>query len=79
MTDAATVALLHLDLTDGRVERDSLPRGWASAYVGGKGLGARYLYDRLEPGTDPLAPENYLLFMVGPLSGYLPGDPWWGR
>ena len=74
MTDAATADLLRVDLTDHTVEREPIPERWLAEYVGGKGLGARYLYDRLEPGTDPLGPDNYLLFVLGPLSGLLPGE-----
>ncbi|QCC49139.1 aldehyde ferredoxin oxidoreductase family protein [Halobellus limi] len=75
MTDGAPTDLLHVDLSAGSVERERLPDRWLAEYVGGKGLGARYLYDRLEPGTDPLGPANYLLFTLGPLSGLLPGEP----
>ena len=74
MTDAATADLLRVDLTDHTVEREPVPDRWLAEYVGGKGLGARFLYDRLEPGTDPLGPDNYLLFTLGPLSGLLPGE-----
>ncbi|WP_144905366.1 aldehyde ferredoxin oxidoreductase family protein [Halobellus captivus] len=75
MNVAATPHVLRVDLTDGEIERDPIPERWLAEYVGGKGLGARYLYDRLAPGTDPLGPDNYLLFMLGPLSGLLPGEP----
>ena len=74
MTHAAG-DLLRVDLTERTVERESIPERWLAEYVGGKGLGARYLYDRLDPGTDPLGPDNYLLFTIGPLSGLLPGEP----
>ncbi len=37
--------------------------------VGGKGLGARLLYDLVRPDADPLGPANALLFMTGPLTG----------
>jgi aldehyde:ferredoxin oxidoreductase len=74
MTDAATADLLRVDLTDHTVEREPIPERWLAEYIGGKGLGARYLYDRLDPGTDPLGPDNYLLFTLGPLSGLLPGE-----
>ncbi|WP_256289305.1 aldehyde ferredoxin oxidoreductase family protein [Halobellus inordinatus] len=75
MSDAAPTDLLRVDLSAGTVERDPIPERWLAEYVGGKGLGARYLYERLAPGTDPLGPDNYLLFMIGPLSGLLPGEP----
>lgn len=67
--------LLRVDLGAGSVSREPVPERWIDRYVGGKGLGARYLYDELEPGTDPLGPENALLFMVGPLTGRAPGEP----
>ncbi|OLS32260.1 MAG: hypothetical protein HeimAB125_10820, partial [Candidatus Heimdallarchaeota archaeon AB_125] len=38
-------------------------------FIGGKGLGAKILYDELKPGIDPLGPENIILFMTGPLTG----------
>jgi aldehyde:ferredoxin oxidoreductase len=37
-------------------------------------LGARYLYEELDPGTDPLEPANVLMFLLGPLTGALPGN-----
>ena len=67
--------LLRVDLTDRVVSREPIPERWLDRYVGGKGLGARYLYEELDPGTDPLGAENALLFMVGPLTGRAPGEP----
>ena len=66
--------LLVVDLSRGTVEREAIPEPWLERYLGGKGLGARYLYDRLEPGVDPLGPANAVAYMLGPLSGYLPGQ-----
>ena len=37
--------------------------------LGGKGLGAYYLYKELAPHTDPLSAANPLIFVVGPLTG----------
>ena len=67
--------LLRVDLTRRAVTTERVPERWRRQYIGGKGLGARYLYEELEPGTDPLGPENALLFMVGPLTGRAPGEP----
>ncbi|MFB6161209.1 MAG: aldehyde ferredoxin oxidoreductase family protein [Haloferacaceae archaeon] len=66
--------LLRVDLTAGTVESERVPDRWRRRYLGGKGLGARYLYEELDPGVDPLGPDNALLVLLGPLSGYLPGD-----
>lgn len=74
MTDPQRDQLLVVDLTGETVEREPIPDRWRQQYLGGKGLGARYLYDRLDAGTDPLDERNVLLFMLGPLSGYLPGE-----
>lgn len=66
--------VLRVDLSGGTVAREQVPSRWRRRYLGGKGLGARYLYDELTADTDPLAPGNRLCFMLGPLSGYLPGE-----
>ncbi len=62
------------DLTDRTISTECIPSGWQRDFIGGKGLGARYLYERVPKGVDPLDPANVLLLVVGPLSGYLPGD-----
>ncbi|MFB6302823.1 MAG: aldehyde ferredoxin oxidoreductase family protein [Haloferacaceae archaeon] len=66
--------LLRVDLSAGTVERERVPADWRRKYLGGKGLGARYLYEELPPEADPLGSANVLLFMLGPLSGLLPGE-----
>lgn len=66
--------LLRVHLGERSVTSEAVPESWLARYLGGKGLGARYLYDELAAGADPLGPDNVLLFMVGPLSGFLPGD-----
>lgn len=74
MTHTTRDRLLRVDLTTETVESERVPDRWLRQYIGGKGLGARYLYEELQPNTDPLGPENVILFMLGPLSGYLPGE-----
>ncbi|MFC4541575.1 aldehyde ferredoxin oxidoreductase family protein [Halosolutus amylolyticus] len=74
MTRDTPPRLLRVDCTTRTVTSERIPEAWLEAYVGGKGLGARYLYEELEAGTDPLAPENVLLFMLGPVSGLTPGE-----
>ena len=41
----------------------------AKNYIGAKGLGAKILFDRLPEKTNPLSPENILMFTTGPLTG----------
>ncbi|MFQ5761942.1 MAG: aldehyde ferredoxin oxidoreductase family protein [Candidatus Bathyarchaeia archaeon] len=61
--------LLHVDLTAGVVKPEPLNMSWAREFIGGKGLAARYLFELLRPGTDPLSPDNVLIWMTGPLTG----------
>ncbi len=64
-----TGTFLRIDLTRGTIMRESLNREWARDYVGGRGLGAKYLYEEMDPTVDPLGPENKLIFATGPLTG----------
>jgi aldehyde:ferredoxin oxidoreductase len=66
--------VLRVDLSARTVSRESVPESWRRRYLGGKGMGARYLYHDLDANVDPLGPENLLGFMLGPLSGHLPGE-----
>ena len=66
--------MLRVDLSAERVRSEPVPEAWLARYVGGKGIGARYLYE-MEPGVDPTSPANRLAFLVGPLTGSLPGEP----
>ncbi|HIP96300.1 MAG TPA: aldehyde ferredoxin oxidoreductase, partial [Anaerolineae bacterium] len=61
--------LLRVDLSSGTIEDEPLNPDWARQFVGGSALAARYLYDLITPQTDPLGPENPLMFMTGPLVG----------
>ena len=61
--------LLEVDLTSGKTKDLPVPDGMMEKYLGGRGLGARLLFDLLPPGTHPLSPENVLLFLTGPLTG----------
>jgi aldehyde:ferredoxin oxidoreductase len=45
-------------------------------YIGGRALAAKILWDRLGESwdaVDPFGPENILLALTGPLTGYYPG------
>ena len=67
--------VLRVDLDAGTATSEPISEADRRRFLGGKGIGARYLYRDLEPGTDPLSPSNLLCFAVGPLSGLLPGEP----
>lgn len=61
--------ILWIDLTRSEVRRDSLSEDWLEAFIGGSGLGAKYLYEMTDERTDPLGPENPLIFLTGPFTG----------
>jgi len=60
---------LRVDLTRGKTIDEKLPRGLARNYIGGAGIGIRFLYDDVEPHADPLGPENELIIFTGPYQG----------
>ncbi len=60
---------LKIDLTNARIIECSLDLDLAKQYIGGKGLGAKILYDNMSARISPLSPDNILLFMTGPLTG----------
>jgi len=61
--------LLDVDLTDRRVGTRRLDERTERLFIGGKGVGAKILYDELKPRLDPLDPKNLLVFSTGPLTG----------
>ena len=67
MAKTATV-----NLTTGDITSVETPAYLLRDYLGGRGLGARLLYDLVGPDVDPLGPDNYLIFTAAPLAG----TPW---
>jgi aldehyde:ferredoxin oxidoreductase len=61
--------LLYVDLERGAFRTAKLDPSLAADYVGGSGLAARILYEQTDGSTDPLAPDNPLIFMTGPYAG----------
>jgi aldehyde:ferredoxin oxidoreductase len=69
MSSGYTGKILHVDLTTGATETEQLPDSVYEQYLGGYGLGARVLFDRIPAGADPLGPDNVLGFVPGLLTG----------
>jgi len=61
--------LLFVDLTKRTIKEEKLSEDLAKDFIGGRGIGARVLYDMMKPGADPLGPDNVLGFVTGPLTG----------
>ncbi len=60
--------ILNVDLSAGKVEYEQPPEAVYHDFLGGLGLGAKVLWDRLEPGVDPLGPKNILGITPGLLT-----------
>lgn len=64
-----TGKLIRVDLTDKVIKVEKLNMDYAKNYIGGRGLGSKYLYEEIDPQIDALSPENKLIFMTGPVTG----------
>ena len=60
--------VLDVDLATGAIETIPLDLERARLFLGGRGMGARLLWDLVGPEVAPLAPENVLIFFTGPLT-----------
>ncbi len=61
--------ILEVNLTTRTVKEFSVTEEERRMYLGGKGLGLKYLFDRMDPGIDSLGEYNILAFMMGVLMG----------
>ena len=67
--------LLSVDLTDGSSRVEALDEAMARALLGGNGLAARLLLDRVPAGIDAFDPANAVVFSVGPITDTtIPGN-----
>lgn len=67
--------ILRVDMTAGRCEAETLDESTLRRYIGGTGIGAKFLYDEVPPGIDWSHPENRLSLATGPLGGtQVPGS-----
>lgn len=68
MPDGYMGRFLYIDLTHSTSRELPVPEWLKQDFVGGKGFGAKLLYDLNPPGVDPLGPDNIIMFMTGPLT-----------
>ena len=61
--------ILTVDLNKKEVSEEDLNEEIAKYFLGGAGYCCRYLYDYIDNDTDPLSPDNILMFMTGPFCG----------
>ncbi|RLI40131.1 aldehyde ferredoxin oxidoreductase, partial [Candidatus Bathyarchaeota archaeon] len=63
--------IARVNLTKKRVKTEKVKPAFAVKYIGGRGWGARLIWDEIPVHTDPLGPKNKLIIATGPLSGLL--------
>ena len=61
-----------VNLTTGEIEYQEVEPAIRSRFLGGRGLGAKLLFDRVGPEVGPFDPENCLIFT----NGVFGGTPW---
>jgi len=60
---------LEIDLSRGSIEKVETDPRDTELYLGGQGIAAKILYERVPPGVDPFSPDNLLIFSTGLLHG----------
>lgn len=65
-----TGLFLRVNLNKGKAVAKPYNGYMAKSFLGGRGFTAKILWDELKPGTDPLSPQNKLVFATGPLTGF---------
>lgn len=61
--------ILRVDLSSEKISVESLDNETRRKYVGGTGMGAKYLYEEVPPGIEWSDAENRMMFFSGPLNG----------
>jgi aldehyde:ferredoxin oxidoreductase len=64
-----TGKILHVDLTNRKIEIEENDEAFYRSYLGGRGFGYHYLMKKVPVGTDPFAPENILVLATGVMTG----------
>jgi aldehyde:ferredoxin oxidoreductase len=64
-----TGKILRINLSSQTTTEELLSEEMARDFIGGAGFGIKYLFDEVKPGTDPLGPDNKLIFAPGPFTG----------
>jgi aldehyde:ferredoxin oxidoreductase len=61
--------ILRVDLSSEKISVESLDNETRRKYVGGTGMGARYLYEEVPPGVEWSDAGNRIMFFSGPFNG----------
>lgn len=63
--------ILYVDLSKKKISKGKLDLGFVRRFLGGRGFGAKILYEKVPPEVDPFAPQNVIIFATGPFTGTL--------
>jgi len=69
MTSGYFGKILVIDLSDERIDEETLPDKLYRQFIGGYGLGCKLLYERMKPNIDPLNSDSIIGFFPGLLTG----------
>jgi aldehyde:ferredoxin oxidoreductase len=61
--------VLRVDLSSEKISEEKLDEATLRKYLGGTGMGAKYLYDEVPPGVEWSDAANRIIFFTGPLAG----------
>ena len=61
--------ILRINLSNKTTREEPLSEEIARDFIGGAGFGIKHLFDEVKSGTDPLGPDNKLIFAPGPFTG----------
>ena len=64
-----TGKILHVDLSNHKIEVEEADEAFYRSYLGGRGIGYHYLMQQVPAATDPFAPENILVLATGVMTG----------
>jgi aldehyde:ferredoxin oxidoreductase len=69
--------ILKVDLSSQRMIALSTS-DYADGFLGGRGIAAKFYWDKMPPGADAFDSQNVLVFVTGPLAGFrgLSGSRW---
>lgn len=69
MPEGYTGKILHVDLSNRRIEIEENNEAFYRSYLGGRGFGYHYLMKNVPPRIDPFSPENILVLATGVMTG----------
>ena len=61
--------ILHIDLSEQKSWVESKPEEWYKTYIGGVSMATRLCWENIEPGCDPLSPDNPICIANGLFAG----------